>query len=300
MTQDVEENESVKPFGICLNEARKSLGLSLDELSRTLNLDIDILQALEDSDVDKLPPAIYVQGYIKAYTKALGISSEEIHADYLQSINRGEKAELRPRSPLPSETDSGTPIVKTFSILLGVLALSAVMFGVYNYYSKKVDIIEPVAIDENILPVQNEIIPIFQDAELTDDGELVVGGQSEQNIEEQADISDDFIEDQTSEAYEEPSAPKVLSSDDSLMIRATEESWAEIRDENKERIYFGMLKADDLLVLSGKAPFDIFLGNAINVGIEVNGVEVDMSDYVRINNIAHFKVSEKSNQIVFH
>ena len=83
------------------------------------------------------------------------------------------------------------------------------------------------------------------------------------------------------------------------MIRATEESWAEIRDENKERIYFGMLKADDLLVLSGKAPFDIFLGNAISVGIEVNGVEVDMSDYVRINNIAHFQSFRKikSNRI---
>ena len=300
MIEDVEENESVKPFGICLNEARKSLGLSLDELSRTLNLDIDILQALENSDIDKLPPAIYVQGYIKAYTKALGISSEEIHADYLQSINREKKVELRPRSPLPSEADSGTPIVKTFSILLGVLALSAAMFGVYNYYSKKVDTIEQVDIDELLLPVHNEIIPISQDAELTDDGELIIGGQAEQDITELENISDDFIEDQTSVANDEPSAPKVLSSDDSLMIRATEESWAEIRDENKERIYFGMLKADDLLVLSGKAPFDIFLGNAINVGIEVNGVEVDMSDYVRINNIAHFKVSEKSNKIVFH
>lgn len=53
-------------------------------------------------------------------------------------------------------------------------------------------------------------------------------------------------------------------------------------------------------MLSGKAPFDVFLGNALRVNIAINDIDVDMSDYIRANNIAHFKVSEKSNQIVFH
>ena len=175
MVDETDERENTKPFGVCLSEARESLGMSIDELSKTLNLDVALLQALENSDVDKLPPLIYVQGYIKAYTKALGISSVAIHAEYLKLFEEKEEVDLKPRSPLPLETNSGTLSVKILSYLLAFLALSTAVFGVYNYYSNKVDSIESVAIERGsgermLIPLQNETIEISQDAVLTDDG----------------------------------------------------------------------------------------------------------------------------------
>ena len=307
MVDEVEENESTKPFGVSLSEARESLGLSLAELSKTLNLDIDLLEALENSDVDKLPPAIYVQGYIKAYTKALNISSEAIHAEYLKSVNKEKTIELKPRSPLPVEANSGTPIVKTFSVLLAVLALAAFLYGVYNYYSNKVDTAESISdesgSEEKInIPMQRETLVITQDAQLGSDDELIVNQPAESSVIEEV-VTDEVVAGESVEevviSQEEPGVA-LADGADLLRIKATDESWAEVRDDNKNRIYFGMLQVDDFLILKGNAPFDIFLGNAVNVSISVNDVEVDMSDYIRINNIAHFKVSEQSNHIVFH
>lgn len=309
-----EDREPVKPFGVCLMEARESLGLSLEELSKTLNLKISILNALEKSEVNKLPPSLYVQGYIKAYTKALGISSEKIHVDYLKLVGNERAFELKPRTTVPAEPNSDSPIVKTISILFVVLALSAILFGVYKYYSDKIDTIERANRNDDYdlnlkIPLKKTTPVITQDARINNDGMLVVGKSVAPEIIEQltTEVStEEAAKEQVVALDEVPEvAEKILNTDvssneDLLIIKAAEESWAEVRDDNKERIFFGMLQEDDFLILTGKAPFDIFLGNAVNIRIEVNDVEIDMSDYIRANNIAHFKVSEKSNQIVFH
>lgn len=308
--EKADDQDPVKPFGICLREARESLGLSLEELSKTLNLKISILEALEKSEVNKLPPSLYVQGYIKAYTKALGISSEKIHVDYLKLVGNEQAFELKPRSTVPSESNSDSPIVKTISILFGALALSAILFGIYTYYSDKIDTIGKATLDGNFdvnlkIPLQKAAIVITQDARIDNDGTLVVGKSADPEIIEEI-TAEERVKEQAVARDEVPGLVEkifntdVASKQDLLIIKATEESWAEIRDDNKERIFFGMLQEDDFLILTGKAPFDVFLGNAVNINIEVNDVEVDMSDYIRANNIAHFKVSEKSNQIVFH
>lgn len=317
------ETENIKPFGDRLAEARKSLGLTLEELSKTLNLDIKLLESLEHSDVEQLPPPTYVQGYIKAYTKALGISSEDIHADFLKSVSESQDVELQPRSPLPIETTSETPLIKSVSIIFVILAISALAFMIYSYYSGKVDTVDYVLIEKKFnSDSQNEkrdYQSIYeQDDELTASERDV----SADDISEGLNESDDALGDVNENKIDVPeiemesslnssqsdvtavddssAAMLVVDNEDSLMIRATTESWAEIRDDNKVRIYYGMLVPEDLRILKGKAPFDVFLGNALHVNIAVNDIDVDMSDYIRANNVAHFKVSEKSNQIVFH
>lgn len=306
--EDVEENEPVKPFGDRLSEARESLGLSLDELSESLNLDLAILRALESSDVNSLPPAIYVQGYIKAYTKALGISSDAIHVEYLKTVNRDPTIELRPRSPLPTETNSGTPIVKTISVIFGLLALAAVIFGIYSYYAEKVDSIEVVQENEGT----SLSLPLKATTVILDEGETEVGEQrpAAEPVAAETEVTESPQEVVTKREVEK-AAPVVVQqtpvSDqtvvglDRLTLRAIAPSWADIRDAEKTRLYFDMLKEGDEEVLHGKAPFDIFLGHAVSVEVEVNGIPVDTSAYIReINNTAHFKVSESLNQIIFH
>lgn len=317
------EIENIKPFGNRLAEARKALGLTLDELSKTLNLDIKILDSLEKSDIDRLPPPIYVQGYIKAYTKALNISSEDIHADFLKSVSDSQDVELQPRSPLPIETTSESPIVKSISIIFAIMAALAIAFMVYSYYAEKVDeagngtiemqldtdtqevhLSDMDMYEQTVESVENAFnIPsesVSENRSLSD----AESGNLEQNG---AEVALDEIESTLSRsesdlkaANTESAESAVIEDQDSLMIRATTESWAEIRDANKVRIYYGMLVPEDLRILKGKAPFDVFLGNALYVNIAVNDIDVDMSDYIRANNVARFKVSEKSNQIVFH
>jgi hypothetical protein len=54
------------------------------------------------------------------------------------------------------------------------------------------------------------------------------------------------------------------------------------------------------LSLTGQAPFDIFLGNAPVVSLSLNATNIDMTKYIRSNNIAQFKVSVEEGRIQFH
>lgn len=314
MTDETEKDDR-KPFGERLSDARESLGLSVDEMAERLNLDLKILKALESSAVEQLPPAIYVQGYIKAYTKALGIASEEIHADFLIYSRQQDVDELQPSSKVPHETNSDTPIVKITSVLFVLLAISGIAFGIYSYYAAKVDSIDQPASDaieidgddELSMPGQSgsldlpvRIEPEVQPEETSIETEVetattaqVVVVDEKPVVEKPAAAIPEAVESQAV-------ADESVAAGDTLMIRATAESWAEIRDASKSRIYFDMLKEDEFLTLQGSAPFDVFLGNAVVVDIAVNDIDVDMSDHIRANNVAHFKVSEDSGQIVFH
>jgi len=312
MFEIIEEAESEKPFGDYLSQARQTLGLTLDELAKSLKLNVKILEALENSDIESLPPAIYVQGYIKAYAKALGISDEEVHQKYLQSVADKQSIQLQPRSSLPSEINSESPMIKMLSVAFGILIVLTMIFGIYRYYSEKVSEIhdsraetaanEKLVIPELTKPVeQKKIIEISEPAiekpktvklkkEVIQD-RLPENNNSDVTV---TDIVDVKIENATEVKSD------TAEQEDTLMLRATAESWAEIRDKSKARIYFNMLEPDDFVILHGSAPFDIFLGNALHVNIAVNDIDVDMSNFIRANNVAHFTVSEKSNQIVFH
>ena len=87
---------------------------------------------------------------------------------------------------------------------------------------------------------------------------------------------------------------------DVLVLEASADSWAEIKDASGERKFYGLLDQGRTRTLSGVAPFDIFLGNAPAVRVKLNDVSVDMTNHTRSNNIAHFKVSAEDGRATIH
>ncbi len=82
-------------------------------------------------------------------------------------------------------------------------------------------------------------------------------------------------------------------------MSAEQESWAEIIDANDIRLFYGMIKPGKALRLTGQTPFDVFLGNAPVVTLSLNDIDVDMTKYIRSNNIAQFKVSVEEGRLRF-
>lgn len=320
MSEITEESSKDESFGESLHKARLTLGLSLAEMAQSLNLKIQILEALENSDINKLPPEIYTQGYIKAYSKALGISGKDVHEKYMQLVADQTGVKLQPRSALPSETNSESPIIKMVSVFFSLLVVAAIIFGVYSYYSEKVveiQLTKVTSVTNGVLAIPDPVVrpeanqvsevePVVQEKVVKRIPVVVkkkiVEKPKEEVIEEVAEEVTSSESDSVGELSESDIdvIDNSAEGEDSLMMRATAESWAEIRDRNKQRIYFDMLREDDFVVLQGNAPFDIFLGNALNVNVAVNDIDVDMSNFIRANNVAHFTVSEQSDQIVFH
>ena len=77
-----------------------------------------------------------------------------------------------------------------------------------------------------------------------------------------------------------------------ITVRYTQESWTEIFDARKRRLLHGLIKPGATRVISGQAPFNVFLGNSPGVQLEINGKPFDHSGYMRRNNTARFLIDD--------
>ncbi len=80
------------------------------------------------------------------------------------------------------------------------------------------------------------------------------------------------------------------SNADSLVLVSSAQSWAEVRDDAGERLLFDMLEPGASVRLEGTAPFKVFLGNAPDVSITVNGAAIQEPEYNRTRRTARFVV----------
>ena len=80
-----------------------------------------------------------------------------------------------------------------------------------------------------------------------------------------------------------------------ITVKYTEESWTEIFDARKRRLLHGLIKQGATRVISGQAPFNVFLGNSPGVQLEINGKPFDHSVYMRRNNTARFLIDDSNS-----
>lgn len=64
-------------LGELLQEQREKKGISISESAKATGVSVKYLQALEDCDYKKLPGEVYAKGFLKVYTKFLGLDYDE-------------------------------------------------------------------------------------------------------------------------------------------------------------------------------------------------------------------------------
>jgi len=77
---------------------------------------------------------------------------------------------------------------------------------------------------------------------------------------------------------------------DILRISFTGDSWIEVNDSESQEIYRDIRSAGDVLEITGSAPYNILLGNALYTLMSLNGDEIDLSAEIRIDNSARLTV----------
>jgi len=73
-------------LGFFLKNERERKGLSREHLSKVTRLRMHYLEALENEDWGKLPSLVFIKGFIKTYTKALGLDYKEVMGQFESSI----------------------------------------------------------------------------------------------------------------------------------------------------------------------------------------------------------------------
>jgi len=81
--------------GSQLRKARERKGLEQAKVAAQLHLSQSMIQALEWDDYEKLPAAVFVQGYLRNYARLLGVDEEAVISAY-QELQPSQE-----QSPLP-------------------------------------------------------------------------------------------------------------------------------------------------------------------------------------------------------
>jgi DnaJ-class molecular chaperone len=75
--------------GTDLKAIRNELGVSIENIHQETKIRIDYLNYIEGNNIEKLPAAVYLKGFIKAYLKCLCIEpADEISARYMSGLTR--------------------------------------------------------------------------------------------------------------------------------------------------------------------------------------------------------------------
>ena len=64
--------------GATLKEARQRLGASVADIANALHLKDEVVVALEEGQHDRLPPPVYVVGYVRAYARLVDLNEETL------------------------------------------------------------------------------------------------------------------------------------------------------------------------------------------------------------------------------
>jgi cytoskeleton protein RodZ len=146
-------------LGQLLREARERKGVSLEEVEATTKIRQKYLIALEEGDYEKLPPGVYVRGFLRSLAAYLDLEAQELIAFYSQEV---------PREAIPSPTTflsqplTRSPLV-TPDLLVGIvlfLAIGVLGAWVFRQYILPLAQVTPT-------PTPTAEIPASSPAELT-------------------------------------------------------------------------------------------------------------------------------------
>lgn len=114
------EPEKPGPSGVgsLLREERRNRSLDIQEVARLTRLREHFVEAIEQEAWDKLPPPVFVRGFIRSYAGALGLDS----ARALELYDRSGPAKQAEPKPLQEPEPPGRGRRILFLLLLGILA----------------------------------------------------------------------------------------------------------------------------------------------------------------------------------
>lgn len=277
MSMDVTVNKQevetpIEGPGRLLREAREALNLGQDEIARRLHLDLKMVKALEEDDYKKLPPPIFVTGYLRNYARLTSLPAEELVASY----NRSAGAKLPPikvmtPSKQGAEHRSDQPVqVATYVMALAVLA---VVLGLWWWQSRE----EPVITTQNA-PGTVVPSPLPQPVDDSQFIQVPIPGAAMVPAPTSGEVKP-----AESSASPAPAAttPSVNTPPAAIKLTFSADAWVQITDANEQRVFYDLGKAGTARTLQGVPPFNVVVGYAPGVKIEYNGAPFDHSRFDR-------------------
>ncbi len=299
MDVTAQKQETVRPNegpGRLLREAREALNLSQDEIARRLHLDLKMVKALESDDYKKLPPPIFVTGYLRNYARLTNLRADELIASY----NRAAGTQPPPIKVMGSgkqgaEHSSDRPVQLTTYVM--ALAVLVVVLGVWWWQGREPGpVTEGAPADTNMgadVDASGVSLPLQHP-----------GGGSIELIPVPIPGTPDIAPGAVGEAAPAPlpgaapavnqSAPLIPSTNGvvspvtpaaiipaAIKLTFDADSWVQITDAKEQRIFYDLGKKGATRTVQGLPPLQVVIGYSRGVKIEYNGAPFDHARFER-------------------
>ena len=120
----------MESIGRHLRKERELRQVSLEEMAQTTRIPLKMLHRIEEDRFDELPGEVFARGFLRSYTRALGIDSHAVVGRYDESRREPEEAAPAPITVItPPERGRrfGIAIALVILLILFTLALSIVL-----------------------------------------------------------------------------------------------------------------------------------------------------------------------------
>ncbi|MBZ5628429.1 MAG: DUF4115 domain-containing protein [Acidobacteriia bacterium] len=133
-------------FGERLQREREMRGITLEEIAEATKIGTRSLRALEEQDFDKLPGGIFNKGFVRAYSRYLGLDEEQAVADYLAALAEAQAAgkvtRQEPnasgggpdRNIFISEDDDSEPMRLPLGPIAVLVLIAVLLYSGWRYY----------------------------------------------------------------------------------------------------------------------------------------------------------------------
>lgn len=238
--------------------ARERAGLSHEQVADKLKLDSHTIVALENSDYRVIGAAVFVRGFLRRYAQLVGESPAEIEALYarqpesLQAPDLARVAVHAPRAHRPGQIIGLWPV----ALGVGVLCAAAALWW---------------AMQSSRSPLSATSTEVIVSPGVTASGAAPATAAAPGAAPIAAPAAVTPLTDEAALAARLAALPRKH-----LLLRFSDEAWAEVYDARGKRLQFGFAHAGSSSELVGTPPFRIVLGNAGAIEMQLEGVAVSL------------------------
>jgi DnaJ-class molecular chaperone len=77
--------------GKTLRQIRERMRIDLETIAQETRITLKTLELIEGEDLEKLPPLVYLKGFLKGYAQSLGLDPHKVVEDYVYCLDQEKK-----------------------------------------------------------------------------------------------------------------------------------------------------------------------------------------------------------------
>jgi cytoskeleton protein RodZ len=252
-----------------LRAARERVGWSLHEIAGSLRIRPQYLEALETGRLGELPGNTYALGFLRTYATALGLDPNEISRRFkAEAAGVNRKTELAFPAPVP---ERGVPAGAV--VLLGVALAIAAYAGWYRLSGEgRLPAEIPTQIPVRLAPLAEQAVPPVAPAAVTASIPLAPAVTAEPaSPAAEAPPTPTFSPGSAAAASVMPVPPAGLPDQPRILLRATADSWVQVRDRAGPVLLNRILHPGETWEVPARPNLTLTTGNAGGTDIVVDG-----------------------------